>query len=76
MGYSTPHGKYARSLKRCPLNIRTFFSGSNYVQGSLNWGPASFLNGVSKSYSWWEQRRKSFGGDFHTYALEWTDKWL
>lgn len=50
--------------------------GSNYVQGSLNWGPTTFLNGVLKSYSWWTERRQSFGSQFRTYALEWTDKWL
>lgn len=50
--------------------------GSNYVQGSLNWGPTTFLNGVSNSYSWWTERRRSFGSSFRTYALEWTDKWL
>ena len=71
----------------CPVNVPThwllqsthvlaFFSGSNYVQGSLNWGPTTFLNGVSKSYSWWTERRRSFGSNFRTYVLEWTDKWL
>jgi len=51
-------------------------SGSNYVQGALNWGPSPELNGVSKSYSWWTDKRRSFGNDFHTYVLEWTDKFL
>ncbi|KDR73819.1 hypothetical protein GALMADRAFT_125114 [Galerina marginata CBS 339.88] len=50
--------------------------GSNYVQGALNWGPAPSLNGVSKSYSWWTDKRKSFAADFHTYALEWTPEFL
>jgi hypothetical protein len=51
-------------------------SGSNYVQGSLNWGPAPNLNGVSKSYSWWTERRRGFNQDFRTYALEWTPDFL
>ncbi|KAF8632762.1 hypothetical protein AX15_001700 [Amanita polypyramis BW_CC] len=50
--------------------------GSNYVQGSLNWGPTVALNSVSKTYSWWTDRRKSFGSGFHTYALEWTEQFL
>lgn len=50
--------------------------GSNYVQGSLNWGPNPSLNGVSKSYSWWTERRTSFADGFHTYVLEWTDEFL
>lgn len=58
------------------IHFLTFYSGSNYVQGSLNWGPTDFLNGVSKSYSWWQERRKSFASEFRTYALEWTQDWL
>ncbi|KAF7375487.1 Glucan 1,3-beta-glucosidase [Mycena sanguinolenta] len=50
--------------------------GSNYVQGSLNWGPTVGLNSVSKTYSYWEDRRTPFSNDFHTYTLEWTDSWL
>jgi hypothetical protein len=50
--------------------------GSNYVRGSLNWGPASFLNRVWMTYGWWTQRRTSYGDDFHTYALEWTEDFM
>ncbi|CAK5275550.1 unnamed protein product [Mycena citricolor] len=50
--------------------------GANYVQGSLNWGPTPGLNGVGKSYSWWTEKRQAFSSGFHTYTLEWTDKWL
>jgi len=50
--------------------------GSNYVQGSLNWGPTINLNGVLNSYSWWTEKRTSFGSGFHTYALEWTDSFI
>ncbi|KAF9053306.1 ectomycorrhiza-upregulated GH16 glucan endo-1,3-beta-glucosidase precursor [Panaeolus papilionaceus] len=56
--------------------IRYTARGSNYVQGSLNWGPTPELNGVSKSYSWWTEKRKSFASGFHTYALEWTPDFL
>jgi beta-glucanase (GH16 family) len=56
--------------------IRYTARGSNYVQGSLNWGPTEALNSVSKTYSWWSDRRQSFASEFHTYALEWTDKFL
>ncbi|KAF7327341.1 Glucan 1,3-beta-glucosidase [Mycena kentingensis (nom. inval.)] len=50
--------------------------GANYVQGALNWGPNPALNSVGKSYSWWTERRKTFNTDFHTYSMEWTDKWI
>lgn len=56
--------------------IPPYSSGSNYVQGSLNWGPAPNLNGVSKSYSWWTERRRGFNQDFRTYVLEWTQDFL
>jgi len=45
--------------------------GTNYVRGSLNWGPLTWINAVSKTYGWWRLRRGSFDQDFHTYALEW-----
>ncbi|KZV75015.1 glycoside hydrolase family 16 protein [Peniophora sp. CONT] len=50
--------------------------GSNVVRGSLNWGPISWLNEVSKTYGWWNQRRGSYADDFHTYALEWSPDFL
>ncbi|KXN83003.1 Beta-1,3-glucan-binding protein [Leucoagaricus sp. SymC.cos] len=50
--------------------------GSNYVRGSLNWGPAPFLNRVWKTYGWWNERRSSYADDFHTYALEWTEDFI
>ncbi|KAJ3760122.1 glycoside hydrolase family 16 protein [Lentinula raphanica] len=50
--------------------------GANYVQGALNWGPSPQLNSVSKSYSWWSNKRVPFSQDFHTYALEWTTSFI
>ncbi|KAF9530691.1 GH16 beta-1,3-glucan recognition protein [Crepidotus variabilis] len=45
--------------------------GTDYVRGSLNWGPLMWLNAVSKTYGWWTLRRGSYDQGFHTYALEW-----
>ena len=50
--------------------------GNNYVRASLNWGPLTWLNEVSKTFGWWMQRRKGYNQGFHTYALEWTDKFM
>ncbi|KIK58092.1 glycoside hydrolase family 16 protein [Collybiopsis luxurians FD-317 M1] len=50
--------------------------GANYVQGALNWGPTPELNSVSKSYSWWSDKRVPFSRDFHTYVLEWTTSFI
>ncbi|RDB22986.1 Beta-1,3-glucan-binding protein [Hypsizygus marmoreus] len=56
--------------------LRYTARGSNYVQGTLNWGPTPNLNGASKSYSWWTEKRRRFNEGFQTYALEWTEDWL
>ena len=48
----------------------------DYVRGSLNWGPFSWLNGVSKTFGWWTNRRKTFADDFHTYVLEWNEDFM
>jgi len=50
--------------------------GINFVRGSLNWGPLTWFNAVSKTFGWWTMRRSSYDKEFHTYALEWTDKFL
>ena len=50
--------------------------GSNYVRGSLNWGPLTWLNAVSKTFGWWSLRRGSYDQDFHTYALEWDQNFM
>lgn len=50
--------------------------GANYVRGSLNWGPLTFLNAVSKTYGWWSMRRSTYADGFHTYSLEWTENFL
>ncbi|KAF9264998.1 glycoside hydrolase family 16 protein [Marasmius fiardii PR-910] len=50
--------------------------GTNYVRGSLNWGPTLWLNAVAKTYGWWKMRRGSYDSDFHTYTLEWTPKFM
>ncbi|KAG1748074.1 glycoside hydrolase family 16 protein [Suillus lakei] len=58
-------------------NARTYpDQGIDYVRGSLNWGPLSFLNAVSKTFGWWTQRRTDYGEGFHTYTLEWTESFL
>lgn len=50
--------------------------GINYVRGSLNWGPLTWLNAVAKTYGWWTERRSSYNEAFHTYALEWSADFL
>ncbi|CDO70155.1 Glycoside Hydrolase Family 16 protein [Trametes cinnabarina] len=50
--------------------------GIDYVRGSLNWGPLTWLNGVSKTFGWWTNRRKTYADGFHTYAFEWTPEFI
>ncbi|KAJ6629849.1 concanavalin A-like lectin/glucanase domain-containing protein [Mycena sp. CBHHK59/15] len=50
--------------------------GINYVRSSLNWGPATFLNAVAKTYGWWTERRGRYDDAFHTYALEWNEEFI
>lgn len=50
--------------------------GRDYVRGSLNWGPTTFLNAVYKTYGWWFERRQSFDQGFHEYTLEWTPDFM
>jgi len=45
--------------------------GTNYVRGSLNWGPLTWLNAVYKTFGWWSLRRGTYDQDFHSYVLEW-----
>ncbi|GLB42876.1 putative glycosyl hydrolases family 16 [Lyophyllum shimeji] len=50
--------------------------GTDWVRGSLNWGPLTWLNGVAKTYGAWHLRRGSHDTDFHTYGLEWTEEFI
>ena len=50
--------------------------GRDFVRSSLNWGPLTWLNEVSKTFGWWNSRRRSYDQDFHVYALEWSDKFM
>lgn len=50
--------------------------GRNFVRGSLNWGPLTFLNEVSKTFGWWNSRRSGYDQDFHIYTLEWSSKFM
>ena len=50
--------------------------GNDVVRGSLNWGPFTWLNGVAKTYGWRSIRRSSYADGFHTYTLEWTEKFI
>ncbi|KDR73049.1 hypothetical protein GALMADRAFT_1342774 [Galerina marginata CBS 339.88] len=45
--------------------------GVDWVRGSLNWGPLTWLNAVAKTFGAWSLRRGSYDQGFHDYVLEW-----
>jgi Glycosyl hydrolases family 16 len=50
--------------------------GSNYVRGSLNWGPLPLLNAVSKTFGFWSERWTAYNLGYHTYTLEWDAEFM
>jgi len=48
--------------------------GVNYVRSSLNYGPVRTV--MAKLYGWQSMKRVGYDQAFHTYTLEWTDKWM
>jgi len=52
------------------------YQGANYVRGTLNWGPTSWLNAGWKTFGWWYMKRGTFADTFHTYSLEWDEKFI
>ena len=48
--------------------------GVNFVRSSLNYGPFSAI--LAKIYGWNSMKRVGYDQAFHTYTLEWTDKWI
>ncbi|KAF9075383.1 concanavalin A-like lectin/glucanase domain-containing protein [Rhodocollybia butyracea] len=53
--------------------------GVNYVRSSLNYAPMASLLSQSTLFGWWDTKRldsSSWSTGFHTYTLEWTDKWM
>ena len=48
----------------------------NYVRGTLNWGPATWLNAGWRTFGWWPLRRGTYADAFHTYAVEWDEKFM
>jgi len=48
--------------------------GVNYVRSSLNYGPMSTI--MARLFGWQSQKRAGYDQAFHTYTLEWTDRWM
>ncbi|KAJ7176604.1 concanavalin A-like lectin/glucanase domain-containing protein [Mycena filopes] len=48
--------------------------GSNFVRATMQYGPLASV--VARLYGWYGLKRTSFDKGFHTYGLEWDDKWM
>ncbi|KAL2690608.1 concanavalin A-like lectin/glucanase domain-containing protein, partial [Phyllosticta citricarpa] len=50
--------------------------GNQVVQGTLHWGPGSDYDGYSKTTGGKVALHSQYGDKFHTFGLEWTEKYL
>ncbi|KAJ7489448.1 glycoside hydrolase family 16 protein [Mycena latifolia] len=48
--------------------------GSNFVRSTVQYGPLDSV--VARLYGWYGLKRTSFDKGFHTYGMEWNDKWM
>jgi hypothetical protein len=48
--------------------------GSNFVRSSINWGPLPSF--TARAFGWQSQKRSTYAADFHTYTLEWDEKFM
>ncbi|KAF4955565.1 hypothetical protein FSARC_11828 [Fusarium sarcochroum] len=57
-------------------NPREYDMGDNLVSSALHWGTATENDRWRMAYGEWGGKRVSYTQDFHTYGLEWSEKYL
>lgn len=57
-------------------DARTYDMGDNLVSSALHWGTASVNDRWRRSYGEWGGKRVRYSEKFHTYGLEWSEKYL
>lgn len=57
-------------------DARTYSMGDNLVTSALHWGTASVNDRWRMVYGEWGGKRVRYTEDFHTYGLEWSEKYL
>ncbi|ODQ52804.1 putative beta-1,3-glucan-binding protein precursor [Saitoella complicata NRRL Y-17804] len=50
--------------------------GRDYVSSTIHWGPSGDLNKYYKTSNVIQQLHGDFSQDFHTYAIEWTPRYI
>lgn len=48
--------------------------GANFVRASLNYGPMPAV--FNQIFGWWSSKRTPFSNGWHTYTLEWDEKFM
>ncbi|KAH7140029.1 concanavalin A-like lectin/glucanase domain-containing protein [Dactylonectria estremocensis] len=57
-------------------DARDYDMGDNLLSSALHWGTASVNDRWRMSYGEWGGSRVRYGEAFHTYGLEWSEKYL
>ncbi|UPK99869.1 hypothetical protein LCI18_010804 [Fusarium solani-melongenae] len=57
-------------------DARKYSMGDNLVSSALHWGTATENDRWRRSYGEWGGKRVRYTDDFHTYGLEWSEKYL
>ncbi|EJD44855.1 concanavalin A-like lectin/glucanase [Auricularia subglabra TFB-10046 SS5] len=50
--------------------------GRDFITSGLQWGPGVGFNAFDRTRGWYQQRRTNFNQAFHTFTLEWSDKFM
>jgi beta-glucanase (GH16 family) len=57
-------------------NNHTYANGNDIISSTLHWGPDTTQDMYTKTSDQKTALHEEFGDSFHTYGLEWTDKYL
>ncbi|KAL1849605.1 hypothetical protein Daus18300_013212 [Diaporthe australafricana] len=80
MPTDSAYGEWPRSGEMDIMESRgngvSYPGGRNVYYTTLHWGPSSVLDTYWKTMSVRTQRRGDFTNEFHTFGIEWTDKYI
>lgn len=57
-------------------DAETYPIGNNIVSSALHWGTAWQNDAYMKSHGEWGSKRTKYSDGFHSYGLEWSEKYL
>jgi len=50
--------------------------GRDFFSSALHWGPSALSDGYTKTIGFYQKLRSDYSNGFHTYGLEWNEKYL